>query len=153
MANNNLILARNNIHNRKLFSLYYNRYKKDECVSYKNIREYMRYILVCRFVNHVLLKIGRKPVNKLTDVKNLDKKDLDKLDCSEDIDIFIPLLSEYFTTHEIKYYEKNRAKCYLLVLLKSLLKNEHYKLKIKNRTKKLSEGAYAFVRYYDIEKT
>jgi len=122
MANNNLILARNNIHNRKLFSLYYNRYKKDECVSYKNIREYMRYILVCRFVNHVLLKIGRKPVNKLTDVKNLDKKDLDKLDCSEDIDIFIPLLLEYFSMREVYFYKKNNSKNYVIILLRNLLK-------------------------------
>jgi len=145
---NYLIKASNTIYDRKQFIKNYKKYQQNRIDDTKLMREF----LVLALTNSVLVNIGKPKITKLEEFTDIDKQLLENASNKLIAFKYLSTLLYYFTYQEVQYYERERAKFYIIVLLRNTLKSIGYELKPCVKSFVFSKGIQGQKQIYKILK-
>ena len=127
--------------------------KKPKVVKIINKND-TKYKLVLEFLNAILVKLDKKPIEDITQFKKIKRDELLKPECNEILNQYLDRLAEVFGRTVICYRMKNNIETYLLTVLRNIVTNIGYIFESSSITKNetLSNRNYkqTYNLYYSI---
>jgi len=78
-----------------------------------------KYKLVLRFLNLILVNIGKRPISKVTEFKGVDRLDIIRQENMDSFEEIEDEVLELYDKKDIKFYDKNKVDTYVLSFLRS----------------------------------
>ena len=91
-----------------------------------------KYILTLEFLNAILKVINKKPIDKITEFKDISRNELSQKDCNDVLEQYLNKIIEYFSKTIILYKNQNKIKLYILTVIKCMTLECGYNFKFYN---------------------
>ena len=104
--------------------------------------------LILEFINKLLVNMNKPEISVLTDFKNVTKDEISTNQNNELAKVYVNKFLKYFKKGDIKYYETTRAKNYVIILLKNIIKPDYklsYSQKIKMKNTIMNYEAHYYI--------
>jgi hypothetical protein len=157
-STNLLIDIANNIHNDTFSNIdaKYDLYKQQLRKEHNHVDMILTkcevYILTLSLINDLLANMGYNKINYITDFKNVKRTDIELESNNGIIEKYLTndKLFKYFNKPQLKYYDKDRTKCYTLSILRVLIPYLGYQLNETHQNKTIEKGIYTRIPVYSI---
>lgn len=118
---------------------------------YETMLSKIKELIALKYVNKLLINIGREKITNITDFSNINRDDIIKEDNKKICDEMIEEIFGPFNKGKCGYYRKNSEQ-YALTLLKGIVNEIGYVLKKKNEDKIIKGERKWIVTYTIIKK-
>lgn len=109
------------------------RIKQSKCD--KVDKEDEKYIVTLKFLNAILITLGKDQIKEITQFKNIRREELLKEECKAILPEYLDKLIELFGKTKLRYRDKNITNQYILMVLKLLVINCGYSFKAIDKKK------------------
>ena len=102
---------------------------KEPKIKKKISKNNKKYHVVLRYINKLLTAIGKETVDDICLFKNIDRRELIKIDGNKIVDDSLEDILSVFKKRDIDYTQRDRIKRYHVSILKRIVKKINYKVK------------------------
>ena len=98
-----------------------------------------------KFLNWVLVKLEKEPIDEITDFKDIKKRDLETINTEDTVSDWSLILFPIFDKKKMQFYMKKYIKHYIITLIK--YGAESVEKTLKGKKKKKQVNAYVIYSY------